>query len=44
MIGHGITRDLMGHPVPDNAAAGVARLDVTGDSAEELSGTILFIS
>ena len=44
MIGHGITRDLIGHPVPENAAAGIAQLDVTGDSTEDLSGTILFPS
>ena len=43
LIGHGIRRDMIGHPVPENAAAGVARLDVTGDS-EELSGVILFLS
>ena len=43
LIGHGIRRDMIGHPVPENAAAGVTRLDVTGDS-EELSGVILFLS
>ena len=44
LIGHGIRRDMIGHPVPENAAAGIAQLNVTGDSAEELSGTILFLS
>ena len=44
LIGHGVRRDMIGHPVVENAAAGVARLDVTGDSAEELSGTVLFLS
>ncbi len=44
LIGHGIRRDLIGHPVPENAAAGIAQLNVTGDSAEELSGIILFLS
>ena len=43
LIGNGIRRNMIGHPVPENAAAGVARLDVTGDS-EELSGVILFLS
>jgi hypothetical protein len=43
LIGHGITRSMIGHPVPENEAAGVARLDVTGDSGE-LSGVILFPS
>jgi hypothetical protein len=43
MIGQGITRDLIGHPIPENAAAGIAQLDVTRDSAEELSGVILFL-
>jgi len=43
LIGHGIQRDMIGHPVSENAVAGVARLDVTGDS-EELSGVILFLS
>ena len=44
LISHGIRRDLIGHPVPKNAAAGLAQLDVTGDYVEELSGVILFIS
>ncbi len=44
LISHGIRRNLIGHPVPENAAAGIAQLDVTGDSAEELSGTFLFLS
>ena len=25
LIGHGVRRDMIGHPVPENAAAGVAR-------------------
>ena len=44
LVGHGITRAMIGHPVPPGAAAGIAQLDVTGDFAEELSGVILFIS
>ena len=44
LIGHSIRRDIIGYPIPPGAAAGIARLDVTGDSAEELSGTILFLS
>ena len=44
LISHGIRRDMIRHPIPPGAAAGIAQLDVTGDSAEELSGTILFLS
>jgi hypothetical protein len=44
LIGHGITRSMICHPIPPGAAAGIAQLDVTGDSAEELSGLILFLS
>ena len=45
MIFHGITRDLIGHPVPDNATAGANTLDVTVDSTvDHLSGTILFLN
>jgi hypothetical protein len=45
MIGHGITRDLIGHPVLDNATAGANTLDVTVDSTvDHLSGTILFLN
>jgi hypothetical protein len=44
LAGHGIRWDMIGHPVPENASAGIAQLDVTGDSAEELSGVILFLS
>jgi hypothetical protein len=44
LISHGIRRDLIGHPVPDNAAVGIAQLNVTGDSADEFSGVILFLS
>ncbi len=44
LIGHGIRRDMIGHPVPENAAAGIAQLNVAGDSADELSGVILFLS
>ena len=43
-IGHVIRRDMICHPIPPGAAAGIAQLDVTGDSAEELSGVSLFIS
>ncbi len=44
LIGHGIRRDMIGHPIPPGAAAGIAQLDVRGDSAEELSGIVLFLS
>jgi len=44
LIGHGIRRAMIGHLISENAAMGIARLDVTGDSAEELSGVILFFS
>jgi len=44
LIGHGIQRDMIGLPIPPGAAADLAQLNVTGDSAEELSGVILFIS
>ena len=44
LVGHGITRSMIGHPVPPGAAAGIARLDVSTDSVEELSGVILFLS
>ena len=44
LIGHGIRRDMIGHPLPPGAAAGVAQLNVTGDSAEELSGVFLCLS
>ena len=44
LVGHGIRRDMIGHPIPPGAAAGIAQLDVRGDSAEELSGVILFLS
>ena len=37
LVGHGIRRDMIGHPIPPGAAAGVAQLDIRGDSAEELS-------
>jgi len=43
LIGHGIRRDMIGHPVFENAAAAFARLHVTGDS-EELAGVIIFLS
>jgi len=43
LIGLGIRWDMIGHPIPPGAAAGVAQLDISGDSAEELSGTILFL-
>ena len=44
LVGHGIRRDMVGHPIPPGAAAGIAQLDVSGDSAEELSGVLLFLS
>ena len=44
LTGHGIRRDMIGHPIPENTAAGIAQLGVTGDSAEELSGISLFLS
>ena len=44
LAGHGIRRDMMGHPIPPGSAAGIAQLDVSGDSAEELSGVNLFLS
>jgi hypothetical protein len=43
LVGHGITRAMIGHPIPPGAAAGIAQLDLIGDSVEELSGVILFI-
>jgi hypothetical protein len=44
LIGHGIRRDMIGHPIPPGAAAGIAQLEVKTDLAEEISGTILFLS
>jgi hypothetical protein len=44
LLGHGIRRDMIGHHIPPGAAAGVAQLDVRGDSTEELSGVLLFLS
>ncbi len=44
LVGHGITRAMIGHPIPPGAAAGIAQLDVRGDSTEELSGVLLFLS
>ena len=44
LVGHGIRRDMIGHPIPPGAVAGIAQLDVRGDSVEELSGLILFLS
>ncbi len=44
LVGHGIRRDMICHPIPPGAAAGVAQLDISGDSAEELSRVILFLS
>ena len=42
LVGHGITMAIIGHPIPPGAAAGIAQLNVTGDSAEELSRVILY--
>ncbi len=44
LVGHGIQRDMVGHPIPPGAAASTARADVSTDSAEELSGVLLFLS
>ncbi len=44
LIGHGIRRDMIGHLIPPGAEAGIAQLDLSGDSAEELSGIVLFLS
>ena len=44
LIRHGSRRGMIGHPSPAGAAVGIAQLDVTGDSAEELSGVNLFLS
>jgi hypothetical protein len=44
LVGHGVQRDMIGNPIPPGAAAGVAQLDVRGDSTEELSRVILFLS
>ena len=44
LVGHGIMRDTIGHPIPPGAAAGIAQLDVSGYYAEELSGVILLLS
>ncbi len=44
LIGHGIRRDMLGRPIPPGATAGINLLDVKTDLAEEISGTILFLS
>ena len=44
LVGHGIRRDMIGHPIPPGAVAGIAQLDVSTDTAEEVSGVILFLS
>ena len=44
LVGHGIIRAMIGHPIPPCAAAGIAQLDAKGVSAEELSCFILFLS
>ncbi len=44
LLGHGITRSMIGHPIPPGAAAGIAQLEVKTDLAEDISGTILFLS
>ncbi len=43
LIGHGIRRDMIGHPIL-GAAAGIAQLEIKTDLAEEISGTLLFLS
>jgi len=44
MIRHVIRRDMIGHPILPGAAAGIARLDVNMDLAEEVSRVLLFLS
>ena len=44
LISHGITRSMIGHPIPSGAAAGISQLEVKTDLAEEISGVLLFIS
>ena len=44
VFGHGITKAMIGHPIPPGVAAGIAQLYLTGDSAEELSRIMLFLS
>ncbi len=44
LISHGIARVMIGHPLSPGAAAGIARLDVSTDSVDELSGVLLFLS
>ncbi len=44
LIGHGIRRDMIGHPIPPGAEAGIAQLEVKMDLAEEISWVLLFLS
>ena len=44
LVSHGITRSMIGHPVPENATAGINILQAVTDSAEPVSGTILFLN
>ncbi len=44
LVGHGIRRDMIGHTIPPGAVAGIAQLNVRGDSVEKLSGLIFFLS
>ncbi len=44
LIGHGIRRDMIDHPIPPGAAAGISKIYVSTNSAEELSGVLLFLS
>jgi hypothetical protein len=42
LIGPIICRDMIGHPIPPGAAAGIARLEVKTDLAEDISGCYCF--
>ena len=44
LVSHGITRSLIGHPVPENATAGINILQAVTDNAETVSGTIIFLN
>jgi len=44
LIGHDIRRDMVGHPIPPGAEAGIAQLELKTDLAEYISGVLLFLS
>ena len=44
LIGHGIRRNMIGHPILLGAAAGISQLEVNTDLNEEISGVLLFLS